>query len=292
MAEQALALVDQQVNTDVLARSSAFRTLAWQAKWRGDFDSTAKFCTKAKQRVDRMTARHVLVDVYSLLGVVHYSAGRRDFAARMVQRGFDILDDTVPAEAHVDLYTTHATILRYRERMGEAKDALQTALELAVGAERARVEHNIARAINHDGNFSEGLERAENALSLARRYGNRVLLPYALEVLSTSLTGLDREREALTFLEEGLAVALADDDRRAECQLLKQLGVAQRNLGFEDDACKTLQRGRAIAQEMGYPLWHQSFALCLAELYEKRADFKAAAEAYKAVVNLMRATRD
>ena len=291
-AQQALDLIREQPDADPLARSCALRTLGWQAKWRGDFEATAAHCLQAKQGVDRQAARHILVDVYSLLGVVHYSSGRRDFASRMVQRGFDLLNEQVPDEARVDLHTTHATILRYRGRSKEARHAMQAALDLAKGCERARVEHSIARGLNHDGHFEDAAERAEASLDLARQFGNRVILPYALEVLGTSYLAQGRYDEAIAVLDEGLVTAQEDNDRRAACQILNQSGIAHQRVGASDIAYELLVEGQAIARDMRYPIWIKSFSHSLAEVHEARGDYERATEAYKEVVTLQNAMRD
>jgi len=292
LAHQVLDITETQQEAGLTPRASALRTVAWQAKWRGDFENAASLCLQAKRRGAPTVARAVLVDVYSLLGVIHYSAGRRDFAGRMVNRGLDLLDSSVPAEQHVDINVTKATILRYRGRMEEARHALETALDHAEGAERARVEHNIARALSHDGNRAKASEHAETSVRLARKFGSRVILPYALEVLGTALTDLETPEEALPCLEEGLALARSEGDRRAACQILKEAGRAHLALGNRDKALDLLTQGQTIAKEMGYPLWVKAFSETLGELYENAGDFRKAATAYKEAITLQNAIRD
>lgn len=292
LARQALALVEQQTSGDLLARCSALRTLAWQAKWRGDFEKTASYCLQAKQGMDRQIAKHLLVDVFSLLGVVHYSAGRRDFASRMVRRGFELVDDTIPDETMVDLYITQSTIQRYRGRVEESRHALENALNLAKGAERARVEHNYARALHYETEYDEAAARAEQALALARQFKSRVILPYTHEVLSAAYIALDRPVEALPHLEEGLDVARTDGDQRAICQLLHQLGIAQHKRGEMDYASAALTEGQRIAQSIGYPIWVARFTEALAQFHEARGEFQKAATAYKEVVRIKDSMRD
>ncbi len=292
LARQALALVEQQTSYDAVDRCSALRTLAWQAKWRGDFEQTTSYCLQAKQGMDRQIAKHLLVDVFSLLGVVHYSAGRRDFASRMVRRGFDLVDDTIPDEALVDLYITQSTIQRYRGRIEESRHALENALQLSKGAERARVEHNIARTLNYERDYVQALERAEESLALARQFKNRIILPYTLEVLSAAQIALDRPVDALPHLEEGLEIAQADGDQRAACQLLHQLGIAQQKRGEMGHACEALTEGQRIAQAIGYPIWLTRFTEARAQLYEAEGEFQKAASAYKEVVRLKDSMRD
>ncbi|MDD9717872.1 tetratricopeptide repeat protein [Dinoroseobacter sp. PD6] len=292
LAEQVLEITEAQSDEHALARASALRTLAWQAKWRGDFEATASFCLQAKQRVDPTAARAILVDVYSLLGVIHYSAGRRDFAGRMVQRGLNLLDESVPAEGHVDIHITRSTILRYRGRMEEARQALEVAWDHASGAEKARVEHNIARAHIHDSAAAKAAQHAETALELGRRFNSRVILPYALEVLGAALIQQGAADKALPHLEEGLALARTEGDRRACCQILKESGHAHHLLGNPQGALDHLTEGQAIAKEMGYPLWLTAFSEALGAIYEEAGEYQKAALAYKEVVALQNAIRD
>jgi tetratricopeptide (TPR) repeat protein len=292
LSQRVLDITDPEGDTSRVARASALRTLAWQAKWRGDFEGSASYCLQAKQGVDASLAPAILVDVYSLLGVIHYSSGRRDFAARMVSRGLSLLSESVPAEGHVDLHTTRSTILRYRGRREEARHALEIARQHAKGAEHARVEHMIARAHIHDGAPVEAEHHAQTALDLARRYNSRVILPYALEVLGTALLQQDQAEQALPFLEEGLALARTEDDRRACCQILRELGRVQQKRGNTALALSHLIEGHRIAADMGYPLWLKSFSETLGALYEDAGEYRKAATAYKEVVALQNAVRD
>lgn len=292
LAQRALDLgsADDPACSPIAAAS--LRTLAWQAKWRGDFDATAAFCMRAKKRAGRTEARHVLAEIYSLLGVVHYSAGRRDIAAKVVRRGFDLLDASAPAETHVDLCVTRSTILRYRGRLTEAREVLETARAHAEGTEIARVDHNTARMLNHEGAYAEAAVMARASLDRAQAAGARVLLPYVHEVLGTALIRLGDLEEAAETLGLGLGYARADADLRAQCQILNQAGIAASRMNRPAEARDALTEGFALANRMGYSLWKRAFAVALGGLHEDQGDFRAATSAYKTALELQEKIRD
>ncbi|WP_425093001.1 hypothetical protein [Tropicimonas sp. S265A] len=292
LAEQAKALSSTDGQQDRATIASALRTLAWQAKWRGDFDTTAQLCMRGKRYASRTSSPYILADLYSLLGVVHYSAGRRDIASNMVKRGFELLDAGAPPETRVDLLVTRSTVLRYRGRLSEARGALASARDLAEGIESARVEHNYARMLNHEGAHAEAAMLGEKALAVAESAQAAVLLPYIYEVLGTSLIALDSLERAVVILEKGLDVARAGHDLRAQCQILNQYGIAAKKLGDIDAATKALSDGIGLATEMGYSLWKRAFAVALGELYETQGAYRDAAEAYKTALELQENIRD
>jgi tetratricopeptide (TPR) repeat protein len=292
LAEQAVSLSPPDSPTNKVTAACALRTLAWQAKWRGDFDTTATLCMRAKRLATKAPAPYILADVLSLLGVVHYSAGRRDIASTMVARGLDLLDPHAPAETHVDLLVTRSTILRYRGRLPEAHAVLAEAMEHAIGPEAARVAHNRARLLNHESAFAEAAVLADGALDTAKAFDAAVLLPYVYEVLGTAQTALGEPEKARQTLDMGLKAAQSGKDLRAQCQILNQVGIAARACGDTENAALALSAGVSLATKMGYSLWKRSFLVALGELHDDAGNYREAMEAYKAALELQEKVRD
>lgn len=272
----------------------ARRTLAWQAKWRGDFDESLIDCLTVESLLSEADFPSARADVYSILGVIHYSRNRLDLANCAVDRGFYLLNSRENEEdvpTLVDLLTTRATIQRYAGEKARAGLTLGRALDLAEAADRARVNQNIARWLMNDEDFIKGLEHAEQSLDGATEFKNRVILPYSYEVAGACLSGLGESDKAAECFVKGLEVAESDGDRRAQCQLLEQYACMRLRGGDVAGARDLFEKGGKIARDMGYSLWQKTFALGLADAHEKLGNLQAALDQHKLAWRLQKEAR-
>ncbi|MEL6766023.1 MAG: hypothetical protein AAFP17_02485, partial [Pseudomonadota bacterium] len=240
-------------------QAAALRTLAWQARWRGDFDQAEAFAQQALRRLQPDLAPVVQADALSIMAIVHYSRGRRDLARRAVEFGFDRLDVLSAPETQVDLLLTATNIERQSKRLDEAAVVLDRALELATGPELARAEHDQARAFYADGDPERALEWGLRAVNSARVFRNRVMLPYALEVVGGAYRVLGREPEAAAYLEEGGRIAAEDGDVRVACQCLAERAQLALDEGDCAAALEPARQGLEQARGMGYVVWEKKF---------------------------------
>lgn len=276
---------------DHQAAGLALRTLAWHCKWLGEFDASETHCTHARQRLDPATDQEALADVMSILGVIHYSRGRRDLAIDATEQGLALIEGRDATVTRIDLLTTKSTILRYNGRFREACDMLQSARNMSSGCERARVDHNMARCLDHEGKIVEASALALQSVVGARRHDNRVILPYALEILGTTLLRLGKPIEARRYLNEGLVHAREYGDRRAECQLLEQIGLVLHSQDMLDDALLVLQEGLATAEALNYPIWQKRFLRHSMSIHESRHDQTEALATCRRLLDLLDAER-
>jgi len=272
-------------DTDVRNAGLALRTLAWQSKWRGDLDTAHDQGERALEFLEEADAAGA-ADVDSILGVVQYSRGRHDLARAAVDRGFERLKSRPSIEARIDLLATESTILRYLGRIGMSFEALEQALALAEGAGLARIQHNFARLRLAVGDLEGAFASAVASVAAARRWGNVVVLPYALEVCGTVHVRRGRSERARLCFDEGLEIARRDEDRRAECQIIQQIGALALDDGRSDDAIEALKRGCSLARGMNYPLWEQNLYRDLARAHEAMGDIERALEAMKTLNGL------
>lgn len=267
-----------------LGRGMAYRTLAWQAKWRGDFAAAFDLCLKTEAEVREADDPIIRADIYSILGAIHYSRGRLDLANDAVDRGFAILEE-LSAGGHnaalVDLYVTKATIQRYNGEIARSNLAFSRAHDLATGQCVPRVKHNIARYLLADKKIDRAFEFATDAMDLAIQQRNRTLLPYVHEVLGAALARRKSYDEALQNFERGEKIARSDEDKRAECQILLERGRLEMSRNNVDSALRYYNRGTSIAREVGYQLLRKTFCLSLAEAYEKKGELAKALKQHK-----------
>lgn len=272
----------------------ARRTLAWQAKWRGDFDGSMSDCLAVESLLTEADFPRERADVYSIMGVIHYSRNRLDLANCAVDRGFYLLnsrelDEDIPTL--IDLLTTRASIQRYSGEKARAGITLGRAFELAEGAETARVCHNIARWLLADEDYAKAHDHAEQALDAAVNFKNRVIMPYGYEVAGACQAAMDQTDRAAVYFKQGLEVAREDGDRRAQCQLIEQYARMELRLGHIAEARDLFDKGAKIARDMGYSLWQKIFALGLADVHEKLGNLQVALEQHKFAWRLQKNAR-
>lgn len=270
----------------------ACRTLAWHAKWRGNFNESAAQCTQALACLSEEHDKGALAQVHSILAVIHYSRGRRDLARDAVMNGFVCLGHAGPVEARIDLLASHASILRYAQKFTESRTLLDEALSLSDGAERARMHHNIARHLAFVEDHDAAWTHAQEALKLARRHNNRVILPYVLELLGAGSRRKGRLDAARTGLIEGLAISRADEDIRGQCQILQELALVEQDSGDRLAALAAAQDGLGLAAALSYPIWEKQFLLQIAQLHEANGYYASAMKTWKALYRLQERERD
>lgn len=291
LARQALKRSQSQAPPDTDGAGLACRTLAWQSNWVGAFDDAQSYCRRAQEALCAEKHPVALGDVLGILGFIHFCRGRRDLAWSVTQEGLALINDLDAVSTRIDLMSTQGAIHRYNGRMFEAYMSLQSARNLSTRGERARVDHNLARCLEHDNNPTRAVGYAMRAVIGARRHGNRVVLPYALEVLGNALGRLKNYDLAMTYLHEGLRIAREDGDNKVRCHLLGQIGCVLHMYGNTEQALRSLSEGLQVAEELDYPILQRTTLRSIAKIEQQRQNHAAAVEAYSKLVDLMEAER-
>ncbi|MEM9970509.1 MAG: hypothetical protein AAF762_05375 [Pseudomonadota bacterium] len=257
-------------------RGRACLTLAWQAKFRGEFDTSLKFALEAEQLLTEKNFPTDRAHTYATLSVLHSSKGRIDLAKHALDRGMLLADIERDRSAYIELLTADAGVLMYRGDKGRAGLTLGRAEQLAVEAEQAMVQVHIARWLLSDGCPEKAVERAARGVNLAEEHKCRVLEPYAHEVMGQAKYRLGHFKQAEAFFTTGLEIAQADGDKRAECHLMLGMGLMERARKETDQALRHFRQGAKMASRLGYVPWQIIFARECAAEYERRGDMKAA----------------
>lgn len=272
-------------------RGYAYLTLAWQAKWRGDFDTSMAHSLECENYLSETRYPECRGHIYSILGVLHYSRNRLDLAANSVDRGLSLIEPEDHREAYIDLLTTKATVQRYKGDSARSGLTLARARDVAFGAELARVEHNIARGLMCDDMVLKGIEHAETSLELCEKHDNRVIVPYTLEVLGAFHVAHGDFSKAEKAFSDGLDVAIKDRDFRAQCQIIQRHAGLEHARNDLERACDLNRFGAQIAKEMNYDLWSRDFALALAGVYEDLGDLRKSVDEHKRAWRFEKARR-
>lgn len=272
---------------DSATLGDGYRTLAWLDKWRGDFDAAERNLNTALE-IFAGAERYATGDCHAILGVILYSRGDGAAAHTACANGFAAIANLPQQEARIDLLVTLATLHQYSGDFERCYELLDDALALAgvlnMPMERARIEHNRARALLRNLRYDAARASAERADTLARNSRNAVIQPYTSEVLGTALLECGDPQSALPILSEGEEAAMRMDDRRARCQILEQSGRAYAALGQHDKANEILRRGLTVAEEMNYPLWVRKFSRDLSQNLEELGNYREALRFERAYV--------
>lgn len=236
----------------------ALRTLAWQAKWRGDMDGALALCEQAIEPLRMSAAQDALVDVYSILGIIYLTQYRFHDARVALSSGLDLVSYATPSETRIDLMTSYASFLSNTGRQDDAGDYLLRAQTEAKGLEQSRIQQNMARFHLLLGNIPEAGVFAARGIALSHQCNNQVILPYLHELLGASMLARGMHDMARGVIEDGLRIATADDDKRAECHLLRLLGQTDCVEGYSDQALQRFRAALRIAQGYNYSAVSQS----------------------------------
>ncbi|ETW14044.1 hypothetical protein ATO8_04101 [Roseivivax marinus] len=287
LAREVLSLRTQDERPGPSAALAA-RTIAWQARWRGDLDGAADFGARALEvlaETPRMAGP--LADLHAIFADLYLARGRSDLARASVEGGFAALGAEEAPETRIDLLCAQARILERSRHVKEAADTLMNAMSIAAGPEIPRVHHELARLYEADGRLQEALSHAMRALSGARAQANRVILPHALASVAACHRQSEATDRARTYIAEGLEIAEAEGDRRAELNLLYQRALIDAEAGASGEALEAAQKGALIAAELTFPRWARRFGRLLAETHETLGNTAEALRAYKHLYHLV-----
>ena len=231
LSQKQAAAVCEITTDDRAARRQhglALRTLAWQAKWRGEMEDARILCERAIEPLAATGTWGGLADVYSVLAIVHLSQFRLAASDHATSRAFALVNGNAPLDSQVDLLTTRASLLSHQGRIEEAGDCLVQAQGIAKGIEQARLCQNLSRYQLDTRRPARGsaagrqrhcsgtrLQQPRGAAVFARTFGQRS------DASGAGRTGPWCAGRRLAML------ALEDQDKRVECHLLSLLGTAR-----------------------------------------------------------------
>ncbi len=275
-------------------QGNALRTLAWNARWRGDFDEALSNCLSAETFLPESAFAEVRAGIYSTLGVVHFSRNRLDLANCAVDRGYWLLRDMPEldaSEAMTDLLLTRAAIQRHSGEKARASITLGRAREISTGEQKSSVGYCTALWLVADGEIESARQLVSETLEEAISTGNRLVMPYLHAIIGSCDAKLGRGDSAVENLELGLSIATADNDTRARCYLLREFAKVDAECKNENEAFSKLREAAEMARAMGFAFEQKRIALDTAALLEKAGKYKQAIDQHKLAWRLQSATR-
>lgn len=273
----------------------ALRTLAWHARWRGEFDTAMEYCLKAENFLSETDHPETRASIYATLGMTHYVRGRMDLAISALDRGIWLMRDLPEGEGKsnlADLLVVRGSVQQQGGERARAGMTFNHARELASEEDKAYVYYKTARWLFGTEAIVRALQYAENSLDSAKKNENRIILPYIYRIMGACHARQKNEIEALSYFKDGIDRAEEDQDQRALCHL--HLSQAQFELarGNVEKARDLLIVGSAIAKRQNMPLFRKNLALALADVFEELGQFKASVDQHKLAWRLEREGRN
>ena len=290
-ATKALSRADAPDGLDPVEAGLALRTLAWQATWKGQFAAAEDYAGRAILFLEESDSWAALVDAHVAKATIHLTRFRMDLAKEDLQIARQIVARDRRPDTLVNLLCTETILLRIYRADDEAYACLTEAMHHASGNEEARVLHQLARFYVYVDNHGEAIAKAKLAVVSARRWNNRVILPYTLEYHGSLLAASGHREYARACLGEALELARSDKDMRAECFVLTRLGELDALEGNLESAAGRLGVARRKTEQLGLPFWEQRVLSSLASVLEQKGEYRGAFEALKAYRSVVEAAR-
>lgn len=293
-AERVLHEIKAQTGEAALTQSGlAFRTLAWQARWRGDYRATEKYAKVAFDHLRQTEAPDAKAELHVMLGLMTLSQGRRDLSREHLAAGFELVRETGQSlkTTEVDLRLLEAILYRYAEQMDEASRSATAALDLADARDAARVHCAIAKFGFLGNDPHDLLGHGMQALVLARRYRIHVILPYALETVGLRQLEIGQWDRADKSFAEGFQIGSEDGDASVLANIRGGQVHLARLRGDPDTALALARSGLDIAMQKGFVVCAKRFLRNIAEISDEARDSETAARAWKELFLLKESER-
>ena len=286
LAGQVLQFTSENSRGEIASVGLAYRTLAWHARWQGDFDTCQTYCDRAHDRLAKVECYDDLAIVAVSRGMVSYCRGQRAEAHRYLSQATSLLGPESRPDARVTMLGFAIAMAQSAGATDREADLITEALALTRGGCRALIEHRRVRGMLLRNESEAALPYALEALATTRRLGNEVILPFALEITGACYRMAGSFDLADAYLGEAMAAARASDDRRAECHVLQQQGLMLEARRAGEQALVLSHRGLSLARHIGYPIWEKVLLRQIAEIHERAGHTDKALVAYKELANL------
>jgi predicted ATPase/class 3 adenylate cyclase len=201
--EQALGLYETAGDRHAAARVSSW--LAFAELNSGRIEQAIQRMEAAYALIGEDEPDEDLVHLILLLGQAHWFAGNPERAAELTERGLDLAEALQLPEQLVRGWDTKARLISPR-RPEEARGLFQLALDSALAHELYALASLMCANSSDFGfqrdRYADSLAHLEQALTIARRIGDRPREWFALSEMTYALTMLGRWQEALARLAE------------------------------------------------------------------------------------------
>ena len=221
LAEAALEHCADRPRETAIEAAEAHLVLAWNTKWRGQFDRARELCDAAEAGFRRAGDGRWLPLIHSLISIVEFDSGEYGKCEAALERARAAIGPDVAQEAMVDVLCASGALARLKGDFDDTHDLLAMADSHghSQGAETARVAHNMARCLAAEGHAAESIAHGLKSVTAAHMARNYAVLPYVYEILAVMHVELRAYDRAASNIADGLHYAERNGDTRALIQL-------------------------------------------------------------------------
>jgi tetratricopeptide (TPR) repeat protein len=251
-ADRARALGLAREAGNLIDQGAALAGMGMASVWAHDFDQALLDAHAAIEVVESVEAKAVLAAAYTVTALVNEVTGRLD------------------------------------EAWADAERAVTLSRSVGDAANEAQTISVLGELRNFQGQYGEAVRLQAEALQIARAHGSTEILLWIFFSYGVALTGQGNYDQALTNLEEGLALSTKVGDEIWRHRLLNTLGWLYGEVGGVQRSRELSRQGAEEARKRGDPETIANAELNLADLFVAGGDLVLADELLVGVHRLVK----
>jgi diguanylate cyclase (GGDEF)-like protein len=285
LARQAHSLIAQCPQAEPADEFECLKAQAYCLDVLSQPQETLMIGSKANRLAEQIGDNYLIGSIQSILGRICWHI--EDFAASMdyYQHGLKMVQGENHPDLEVSLINGLGLVQYGLENYAESLGYFKTCLERARADDltgRADANNNIAYVLHVLGRDPEALEYGLAALLLFNQLGTSVGKLETLQSLGAIQLALGNYDQAMTFLEEGLALARQSNSQILEISYVLEISRIHQARGQLDQAEQeillALSTAEGISSLTNISLLHER----LVEIYKEKQDYAAALEHFEA----------
>jgi transcriptional regulator with XRE-family HTH domain len=218
---------------------------------RGDLFSAQHLASQVIERAEKLGSRKAQGNAYWNASIVAAARGQLNLALELSDKTLGLLSESAPTHSLASMRVNYAWLLLHCDppRIDEAEALLSGAREiftaLAMSAELARCETEIARCALLRGNFAEAIEIAGHAI--AKSMDGAPELAQARMVKGLALTLSGRHGDGIALMTNAAELMAALGSRLEAAQAWRDLAEALIKVGRSEQAIDALRKAADCA---------------------------------------------
>jgi CHAT domain-containing protein/Tfp pilus assembly protein PilF len=236
-------------------------------------------------------------EVHRNLAYLHGTVG--DFEAQLAEA--EVATSLAPnfthyhisvAEAHTNIAAEFEKEGRYEEALGNYQQALSIARKAGDRIAEGGALNFIGEVYVQQGRYEEALEVYQQVLAIARELGARDTEARLLIDIGEICIGQGRYAEALEFHQQALVISQDTGNRMREGVALQDIGVVHQFQGRYPEALESLARALAIHREVGNRAAEMRTLGAIAMVYHLQGRYTEALETYEQALTILPEVED
>jgi signal transduction histidine kinase len=277
-AGAALALADQ--HGDRIGQAEALLTQALNSVNQGDIAALIASSSRSLTVVETVARPDLVSEAFLRTSMMYRRVGKIEESVRVAMRGMEMAkrsnDPVALIYAHQGLGISFDQSFRYAEARTHFTAMLDLARKVGYRLQQGYATGSLGGVAASLGDAREGERLIREAIDHYRAVGAPFAMAFGLSNLAYALRGQKRHAEALAINHEVVATYERHDNRIGLWYTLNFRSENLLSLGQPAAARADVERGRAVAQDIGLPSYTSESARRLAALTAAAGDHRQA----------------